>query len=103
VSSIIDHFTETELLSLNSDVGYSDAQSRALNSIQETFPISGEVTGRPVIGGALWGRIGGLVAGIVNSVVESLAGKGIGDQFMRRSGASPKSSRRRPQSPRRKV
>jgi hypothetical protein len=81
VSSIIDHFAETELLSLNSDIGYSDAQSRALNSFQETFPISGG--GRhpaPVIGGALWGRIGGLVAGIVNSVVESLTGKGIGDQ-----------------------
>ncbi len=45
VSSIIDHFAEAELLSLNSDVGYSDAQSRALNGIQETFPSSGGVTG----------------------------------------------------------
>ena len=45
VTSIIDHFAEAELLSLNSDVGYSDAQSRALNSIQETIPISGGVTG----------------------------------------------------------
>ena len=42
VTSIIDHFAEAELLSLNSDVGYSDAQSRALNSIQEAIPISAE-------------------------------------------------------------
>jgi flagellar hook-associated protein 1 len=45
VTSIIDHFAEAELLSLNSDVGYSDAQSRALNSVQEAIPISGGVNG----------------------------------------------------------
>jgi flagellar hook-associated protein 1 len=45
VTSIIDHFAEAELLSLNSDVGSSDAQSRALNSVQEAIPISGGVNG----------------------------------------------------------
>src|SRR5690606_20954700 len=42
---MVDHFAEAELLSLNGDVGYSDAQSRALNGIQEAFPVVGGVNG----------------------------------------------------------
>jgi flagellar hook-associated protein 1 FlgK len=45
VSRIVDRFAEAELLGLNGDVGYSDTQSRALNSIQEAFPVTGGVNG----------------------------------------------------------
>jgi flagellar hook-associated protein 1 FlgK len=45
VERIVDQFAEAELLGVNGDVGYSDAQSRALNSIQEAFPVSGGVNG----------------------------------------------------------
>lgn len=45
ITSIIDNFAESELLSLNGDVGYSDAQNKALQGIQEAFPISGGVNG----------------------------------------------------------
>ena len=45
VSRIVERFAEAELLGLNGQVGYSDAQSRALGGIQEAFPISGGVNG----------------------------------------------------------
>ncbi len=45
VSRVVDRFVEAELLSLNGEVGYSDTQSRALNSIQEAFPLTGGVNG----------------------------------------------------------
>lgn len=45
VSRAVDRFVEAELLSLNGEVGYSDTQSRALNSIQEAFPLPGGVNG----------------------------------------------------------
>ncbi len=45
VSRVVDHFVEAELLSLHGEVGYSDTQSRALNSIQEAFPLTGGVNG----------------------------------------------------------
>ena len=43
VQRIIDRFAEAELLSLNASVGYADAQSQALLSIQDAFPTSGGV------------------------------------------------------------
>ncbi len=43
VQRVVDQFTEAELLSLNSTVGYADAQSQALGSIQDAFPTSGSV------------------------------------------------------------
>jgi flagellar hook-associated protein 1 FlgK len=43
VSRVVDNFAEAELLNLHGDVGYSDAQSRALNGIQDAFPVSGGV------------------------------------------------------------
>jgi flagellar hook-associated protein 1 FlgK len=43
VQRVVDRFTEAELLSLNSSVGYADAQSQALASIQDAFPTSGGI------------------------------------------------------------
>jgi flagellar hook-associated protein 1 FlgK len=43
VQRVVDQFTEAELLSLNSGVGYADAQSQALGSIQDAFPTSGGI------------------------------------------------------------
>jgi flagellar hook-associated protein 1 len=43
VQRIVDRFAEAELLSLQSSVGYADAQSQALLSIQDAFPTSGGV------------------------------------------------------------
>jgi flagellar hook-associated protein 1 FlgK len=43
IQRVVDHFTEAELLSLNGTVGYSDAQTQALSSIQEIFPTSGGI------------------------------------------------------------
>jgi len=43
VQRVIDRFTEAELLSLNSNIGYADAQSQALASIQDAFPTSGGI------------------------------------------------------------
>jgi flagellar hook-associated protein 1 FlgK len=43
VQRVIDRFTEGELLSLNANVGYADAQSQALGSIQDAFPTSGGI------------------------------------------------------------
>ena len=45
VSRVVDRFVEAELLSLNGEVGYSDTQSRALNGIQDAFPLTGGVNG----------------------------------------------------------
>jgi flagellar hook-associated protein 1 len=43
VQRVVDQFTEAELLSLNSSVGYADAQSQALSSIQDAFPTTGGI------------------------------------------------------------
>ena len=43
VQRVVDQFTEAELLSLNSSVGYADAQSQALGSIQDAFPTTGGI------------------------------------------------------------
>jgi len=43
VQRIVDRFAEAELLSLNGTLGFSDAQSQALASIQEIFPTSGGI------------------------------------------------------------
>ena len=43
VRRIVDRFAEAELLSLNGTLGFSDAQSQALVSIQEIFPTSGGI------------------------------------------------------------
>lgn len=45
VARFVDRFAEAELVSLHAQVGYSEAQSRALNSIQEAFPLTGGVNG----------------------------------------------------------
>jgi flagellar hook-associated protein 1 FlgK len=45
VQRVIDRFTEAELMNLHGAVGYSEAESRALGSIQEAFPLSGGVNG----------------------------------------------------------
>jgi flagellar hook-associated protein 1 FlgK len=43
VQRVVDKFTEAELLSLNSSVGYADAQSQALGNVQDAFPTSGGI------------------------------------------------------------
>ena len=43
VQRVIDKFVEAELLSLNSSVGYADAQSQALGSVQDALPTSGGI------------------------------------------------------------
>lgn len=43
VRSVVDRFFETELLGRNGDLGFAQAQARALGSVQETFPVSGGV------------------------------------------------------------
>ena len=43
VHRVIDRFTEAELLSLNANVGYADAQNQALGSIQDAFPTTGGI------------------------------------------------------------
>lgn len=45
VSRVIDRFTEAEVLSLHGDVGYSEAQSGALNSLEDLFPVTGGING----------------------------------------------------------
>ena len=45
VARVVDRFAEAELLSLQSGVGYSEAESRALSSLQEIFPLTGGVNG----------------------------------------------------------
>jgi flagellar hook-associated protein 1 FlgK len=45
VSRVVDRFVEAELLTLQGEVGYSDPQSRALNGIQDAFPLTGGVNG----------------------------------------------------------
>jgi len=45
VTRIVDRFVEAELLGLNGDAGYSETESKALDSIQEIFPLSGGVNG----------------------------------------------------------
>jgi flagellar hook-associated protein 1 FlgK len=45
VQRVVDRFTEAELLSLHREVGYSGAESWALSSLQEVFPLSGGVNG----------------------------------------------------------
>jgi flagellar hook-associated protein 1 FlgK len=43
VRSVVDRFYETQLLSVNTDVGFSEAQSRALAAVQEAFPTTGGI------------------------------------------------------------
>lgn len=45
VARLVDRFAEAELLSLHGGVGYSEAESRALSSLQEIFPLTGGVNG----------------------------------------------------------
>ena len=43
VRSVVDRFAEAELLSRNASLGYADARSRALGSVQDAFPVSGGI------------------------------------------------------------
>ena len=43
IKRIVDQFNEAQLLSLNGNVGYADAQSQALTSVQDAFPTSGGI------------------------------------------------------------
>ena len=43
VQRIVDQFSEAQLLSLNANVGYANAQSQALTSVQDAFPTSGGI------------------------------------------------------------
>jgi flagellar hook-associated protein 1 len=43
VRGIVDRFSEAQLLSLNGNGGYADAQSQALTSVQDAFPTSGGI------------------------------------------------------------
>jgi flagellar hook-associated protein 1 FlgK len=43
IQRIIDRFAESELLTLNGNVGYLEGQHGALSSIQEAFPVSGGI------------------------------------------------------------
>jgi flagellar hook-associated protein 1 FlgK len=43
IQRVVDRFAEAELLTLNGTVGYLEAQSGALSSIQEAFPVSGGI------------------------------------------------------------
>ena len=45
IQRVVDAFTEAELIGLHGQVGYSEAESRALSSLQEVFPLSGGVNG----------------------------------------------------------
>lgn len=45
IRRIFDRFVESELLTLQGEVGYSQAESEALESLQEIFPLSGGVNG----------------------------------------------------------
>jgi flagellar hook-associated protein 1 FlgK len=45
ITRVVDRFAEAELLSQNGDVGYSEAESQALNSLQEVFPVTGGING----------------------------------------------------------
>src|SRR4051794_41052986 len=45
ISRIIDRFVEAEVMGLHSDVGYSEAQSNALNNLEEVFPVTGGING----------------------------------------------------------
>jgi flagellar hook-associated protein 1 FlgK len=43
INRIVDRFVEAELLTLHGEVGYSQAESDALESLQEIFPLTGGV------------------------------------------------------------
>jgi len=43
VRSVLDHFVEAELLTLNGSVGYAEAEQRALAGVSDAFPTSGGV------------------------------------------------------------
>lgn len=45
ITRVVDRFAEADLLSQNGDVGYSEAESQALNSLQEVFPVTGGING----------------------------------------------------------
>lgn len=45
ISRIIDRFVEAEVMGLQTDVGYSEAQSNALNNLEEVFPVTGGING----------------------------------------------------------
>jgi flagellar hook-associated protein 1 FlgK len=45
ISRIVDRFIESELLTVHGQVGYSQAESEALESLQEIFPVTGGVAG----------------------------------------------------------
>jgi flagellar hook-associated protein 1 FlgK len=45
IGRIVDRFVESELLTLHGEVGYSQAESEALESLQEIFPTTGGVNG----------------------------------------------------------
>lgn len=43
VRSVVDRFSEAELLGRNSELGFSEAEARALGGIQDAFPVTGGV------------------------------------------------------------
>src|ERR1043166_720752 len=43
IQRVIDRFAEAELLSLQGNVGYAEAQNQALSNVQDAFPTSGGV------------------------------------------------------------
>lgn len=43
VTNVVNRFAEAELLGLNSTLGFTQAEARALGGIQETFPVSGGI------------------------------------------------------------
>src|ERR1044071_227859 len=45
ITRVVDRFAEAELLSQNSDVGYSEAESQALHRLQAVFAVTGGMNG----------------------------------------------------------
>jgi len=79
VSRVVDRFVEAELLSLNGEVGYSDTQSRALNSIQEAFPLSGGVNGALSEFFGAWSDLANNPAGLTERVSVIGKARALGD------------------------
>lgn len=79
VSRIVDRFVEAELVSLHGDVGYSDTQSRALNSIQEAFPLTGGVNGALSEFFAAWSDLANNPSGLTERVSVIGKARNLGD------------------------
>jgi flagellar hook-associated protein 1 FlgK len=81
VARIIDRFAEAELLGLQGNVGYSDAQSRALAAIQQAFPLTGGVTGAIGEFFAAWSDLANNPGGTTERVIVVAKARALGDSL----------------------